>query len=44
MLYAAIIGAEPPSHPEIRSFAEGFSLSCRNGFKFITVSKFFPLL
>ena len=40
MLYAAIIGAEPPSHPEIRSFAEGFNLSCRNGFKFSTVSNF----
>ena len=22
MLYAAIIGAEPPSHPEIRGFAK----------------------
>lgn len=43
MLYAAIIGAEPPSHPEIRSFAEGFSLPCRNGFKFYTVSSFPPL-
>ena len=42
MLYAAIIGAEPPSHPEIRSFSEGFNLSCRNGFKFSTVSSFLP--
>lgn len=42
MLYAAIVGAEPPSHPEIQGFAEGFSLPCRNGFKFYTVSSFPP--
>ncbi|KAF8806703.1 hypothetical protein BYT27DRAFT_7101798 [Phlegmacium glaucopus] len=29
ILHAAIIGPEPPSHPEIQSFAKGFSLSCQ---------------
>lgn len=37
ILWSAIAGQEPPSHPELQAFAEGFSLPCRNGFKFTEV-------
>ncbi len=38
MLYNALLGPEPPSHPEWIAFREGFSLPCANGFDFCQVS------
>jgi hypothetical protein len=38
MLYSALLGPEPPSHPEWMAFREGFSLPCINGFDFRKVS------
>jgi hypothetical protein len=32
-----IFGPEPPYHPEWKAFYKGFSLSCRNGFSFLSV-------
>ena len=37
MLYKAVIGSEPPSHPEVQPFRHGFDLQCRSGFKFTEV-------
>jgi hypothetical protein len=37
MLYRPIIGNEPPQHPEIQAFLDGFRLPCPNGFDFIHV-------
>ena len=34
MLHRSVVGAEPPSHPELRAFRSGFNLTCRNGFSF----------
>lgn len=38
MLYSAILGPEPPSHPEWIAFREGFSLPCGNEFDFCKVN------
>ncbi|KAJ7572200.1 hypothetical protein C8J56DRAFT_906240 [Mycena floridula] len=32
LLYACVIGTQPPMHPEIVAFCEGFSLGCPGGF------------
>ncbi|EPQ49961.1 hypothetical protein GLOTRDRAFT_123678 [Gloeophyllum trabeum ATCC 11539] len=37
ILYRAIMGPEPPFHPEFEAFCAGFYLPCRNGF---TLRKF----
>jgi hypothetical protein len=37
MLYRMVFGPEPPYHPEWKAFYKGFSLSCRNGFSFLSV-------
>ncbi|KAI0078511.1 hypothetical protein K474DRAFT_1706398 [Panus rudis PR-1116 ss-1] len=34
VLYTALLGKEPPSHPYVRAFLAGFNLPCRNGFTF----------
>ena len=38
ILYRVIFGFEPPYHPEWKAFCKGFSLSCSNGFSFLSVS------
>jgi hypothetical protein len=37
MLYKATLGSDSYRHPEWVSFAEGFNLPCRNGFRFTEV-------
>jgi hypothetical protein len=32
-----IFGPEPPYHPECKAFYRGLSLSCHNGFTFLSV-------
>ena len=43
MLYHAVVGPEPPFHPEIQAFLKGLSLPCANGFKFLDVRTLFKL-
>jgi hypothetical protein len=40
MLYRAVIGTEPPNHPELMAFKRGLMLPCRNGFNFFKVTIF----
>jgi hypothetical protein len=44
MLYRSVIGAEPPSHPELQAFLKGFRLPCRNGFNFPKVGYWFVIV
>ena len=37
MIYHAIIGTEPVTHPEIQSFLKFFLMPCCNGFTFAEV-------
>ena len=37
MLYKATLGSDSHRHPEWTSFTEGFTLPCRNGFRFTEV-------
>ncbi|KAJ7575838.1 hypothetical protein C8J56DRAFT_900454 [Mycena floridula] len=39
MIYTAIIGSQPLTHPELQAFEEGFALKCQNGFDFPTAIK-----
>ncbi|KAI0070691.1 hypothetical protein K474DRAFT_743508 [Panus rudis PR-1116 ss-1] len=34
LLYHAVLGTQPPSHPYVRAFRAGFDLPCRNGLTF----------
>ncbi|KAJ7511954.1 hypothetical protein B0H11DRAFT_2371466 [Mycena galericulata] len=34
LLYRAVIGSEPPTHPDVISLSRGFRLPCQNGFTF----------
>ena len=44
MLYRAIVGCVQPDHPDIQAFLQGFSLPCRNGFRFTDVGVFCVIL
>ena len=37
MLFRAVVGLEPPTHPKIQAFRHGFVLPCSNGFRFTEV-------
>ena len=37
MLFRAVVGPEPPTHPKIQAFRHGFDLPCSNSFRFTEV-------
>ncbi|KAJ7443670.1 hypothetical protein FB451DRAFT_1437063 [Mycena latifolia] len=42
MLYTAIFGPQPPSHPEYKALFSGMEMSCRNGFNMLDLFRSFP--